>query len=75
MGNKDPILVTFCDIEHLLKPEPSHFQIATYQVIILFPLNPESAQPHFSNSIENATPLLIVIPVTKCNFIWQHIPH
>lgn len=61
----DLILVTFGDMELIFKPELSHFESPLTRGRIYFPLNSESVQPHFSNSIENATPLLIVNPVTK----------
>ena len=34
----DPILVTFGDMEHLLKPEPSHFKYLLTRGRIFFPL-------------------------------------
>ena len=68
----DPILVTFGDMEHLLKPEPSHFKYLLTEGEFSFPLNPESVQLHFSNSFK-WNPIM-VNPVTKCNFTWQPIP-
>ena len=74
----DPILDNFGQMLFLWSQKIS-FWLCIYLFLhpylqeFSFTSNPKNVWPHSSNSIENATPQ-IVIQSWKCNFIQQHIP-